>query len=47
MTEFEGRSYSEISKMTGIPPGTLLSRKSRAIDRIRADLHLYRNFMEK
>lgn len=47
MTEFEGMSYSEISQMTGTPLGTLLSRKSRAIDRIRADLYQYRNFMEK
>lgn len=30
-TEIEGRSFAEISMMTGIPVGTLLSRKHRAM----------------
>ena len=34
-TEFEGRSYAEISKAWGIPIGTLLARKSRALNKIR------------
>ena len=29
--DFEGYSYREISKETGIPPGTLMSRRHRAI----------------
>ena len=37
-TEFEGRSYAEISKEWGIPVGTLLSRKSRALNKIRETL---------
>jgi len=37
-TEFEGRSYAEISREWGIPVGTLLSRKSRALNKIRKTL---------
>lgn len=37
-TEFEGRSYAEISGQWGIPVGTLLSRKSRALKKIRETL---------
>jgi RNA polymerase sigma-70 factor (ECF subfamily) len=37
-TEFEGRSYAEISKEWGIPIGTLLARKSRALNKIRETL---------
>lgn len=41
-TEFEGRTFKEISGQTGIPIGTLLSRKHRALERIRAALaHIY------
>jgi len=47
MTEFEGITYREISDSTGIPLGTLLSRKSRAIDRIRNDLNQYKQYMEE
>jgi RNA polymerase sigma factor (sigma-70 family) len=38
MTEFEGRSFREISNAWGVPIGTLLSRKSRALARIREQL---------
>jgi RNA polymerase sigma factor (sigma-70 family) len=38
MTEFEGRTFREISEETDIPLGTLLSRKSRAIKKIRKEL---------
>jgi RNA polymerase sigma factor (sigma-70 family) len=38
MTEFEKRSFRELSDATGIPVGTLLSRKSRAIKKIRGRL---------
>jgi RNA polymerase sigma factor (sigma-70 family) len=38
LTEFEGRSFREISDEWGVPVGTLLSRKSRAMGRIREQL---------
>ncbi len=38
MTEFEGRSFREISDARGVPIGTLLSRKSRAMAKIREQL---------
>lgn len=38
MTEFEGRSFREISDAWDVPIGTLLSRKSRAVARIREQL---------
>jgi len=38
MTEYEGRSFREISARSGIPLGTLLSRKSRALKKIRKEL---------
>jgi len=47
MTEFEGMSYREISLKTGIPAGTLLSRKHRALERIRASLQEHYYLMEK
>ena len=34
-TEFEGRSFKELSEEWGIPLGTLLARKSRALEKIR------------
>lgn len=41
-TEFEGRSFRELSQLWGIPLGTLLARKSRALKKIR----LYLNNLE-
>ena len=38
LTEFEGRSFKEISDEWDIPIGTLLSRKSRAMSKIRERL---------
>lgn len=35
MTEFEGRSFREISENLSIPIGTLLSRKKRALEKIK------------
>jgi len=35
LTEFEGRTFAEVSAETGVPLGTLLARKSRAMKRIR------------
>jgi RNA polymerase sigma-70 factor (ECF subfamily) len=35
MTEFEGKSYKEISETQGIPIGTLLSKKSRALIKVK------------
>jgi RNA polymerase sigma factor (sigma-70 family) len=43
MTEFEERSFREVSEDTGIPIGTLLSRKSRAINKIRKELRFLFN----
>ncbi len=40
LTEFESRSFREISEESGIPVGTLLSRKSRAMKKIRKELTL-------
>lgn len=37
-TEFEGRSFRELSERWRIPVGTLLARKSRALQRIRKKL---------
>lgn len=34
-TEFEGRSFKELSKDWDIPMGTLLARKSRALEKVR------------
>jgi RNA polymerase sigma-70 factor (ECF subfamily) len=38
LTEFEGKSFREISEEWDIPIGTLLSKKSRAIAKIRGKL---------
>ena len=34
-TEFEGRSFQELSTEWDIPIGTLLARKSRALEKVR------------
>jgi RNA polymerase sigma factor (sigma-70 family) len=39
LTEFEGRSFKEISKEYNVPIGTLLSRKSRAMKKIKTKLN--------
>jgi len=39
MTEFTGITYREISAETGVPIGTLLSIKSKTLDRIRNELN--------
>ena len=45
MHEIEGRSFNEISEMTGVSVNTLLSRKRYAILRLRAKLRdLYSDF---
>jgi RNA polymerase sigma factor (sigma-70 family) len=41
-TEFEGRSFKELAVQTGVPVGTLLSQKHRAVKQIRSALaHIY------
>lgn len=40
-TEFEGKSYRELSEETGEPVGTLLSRKNRAAKKLMAVLAEY------
>jgi RNA polymerase sigma factor (sigma-70 family) len=42
-TEFEGKSYKELSQMTGEPIGTLLSRKNRAAKKLMIILDEYKN----
>ena len=37
-TEFNGRSFKELSSAWDVPLGTLLARKSRALKKIRIDL---------
>ncbi|MBN2207167.1 MAG: RNA polymerase sigma factor [Candidatus Aminicenantes bacterium] len=37
-TEFEGRSFKDLAEEWGVPLGTLLARKSRALDKIRKQL---------
>lgn len=41
-TEFEGKSYKELSSLTGEPIGTLLSRKNRAAKKLMIILDEYR-----
>jgi|SRR5208337_1188619 len=38
LTEFEGKKFREISEESGIPLGTLLSKKSRAVKKIKKEL---------
>ena len=38
LREFEGMSYREIAEVTGLPPGTVMSRLSRARDGLRQSL---------
>jgi RNA polymerase sigma factor (sigma-70 family) len=38
MTELEGRTFRQISERWGVPLGTLLARKSRAMKKLRAAL---------
>jgi len=45
MTEFEGMSFKNISEKEGIPIGTLLSKKSRALKKIRKSLD--RNYLKE
>jgi RNA polymerase sigma factor (sigma-70 family) len=40
-TEFEGKSYKELSRITGEPIGTLLSRKNRAAKKLMVILNKY------
>ncbi len=47
MTEFEGLSFRELSERTGVSLGTLLSRKSRALDKVRADMNKYYFLLEE
>lgn len=37
-TEFEGHSFNELSQALGVPVGTLLARKSRALEKLRVML---------
>jgi len=46
-TEIFGRSYQELAEETGEPVGTLLSRKSRAVKKLRIILSEYANRQEE
>jgi RNA polymerase sigma factor (sigma-70 family) len=46
-TEFEGRSFYELSELWDMPVGTLLSQKHRAVETIRTALKKYSRFMEE
>ena len=46
-TEFEGRSYRELSDLWDIPVGTLLSQKHRAVQKIRIALASYLTEMKE
>ena len=47
LNEIEGKTFREISEETGIPSGTLIARKARALERVRNTLLDYKNYMEK
>ena len=47
MNEIEGRTFREISEDTGIPAGTLMARKARAVEILKNDLKNYKIYMEK
>ena len=47
MNEIEGKTFREISEYTGIPAGTLIARKARALEILKSDLKKFRNYMEK
>ncbi len=38
LTEFEGRTFASLAEEKGVPVGTLLSRKSRALKKVRREL---------
>jgi RNA polymerase sigma factor (sigma-70 family) len=41
-TELNGRRFADLSEEWGVPIGTLLARKSRAMARVRESLHEYK-----
>ena len=47
LTEFEGKSFAECAVIFGEPVGTLLSRKSRALKKVRALLEESELYMEE
>ena len=47
LTEFEGKSFAECSDIFGEPVGTLLSRKSRALKKVRAMIEESELYMEE
>ena len=47
LTEFEGKSFAECASIFGEPVGTLLSRKSRALKKVRAMLEESELYMEE
>ena len=47
MNEIEGKTFREISEDTGIPAGTLMARKARAIEILKDNLKNYKIYMEE
>lgn len=47
MNEIEGRTFREISDITGIPAGTLMARKARALEILKTDLIKFKNYLER
>jgi RNA polymerase sigma factor (sigma-70 family) len=47
MNEIEGITFREISENTGIPAGTLMARKARAIEILKIDLIKFKNYIEE
>lgn len=46
MNEIDGKTYREISELTGIPAGTLMARKARAVERLAQKLSRLRIYLE-
>ncbi|MBN1665355.1 MAG: sigma-70 family RNA polymerase sigma factor [Deltaproteobacteria bacterium] len=46
MNEIDGKTFKEISGLTGIPAGTLMARKARAVDRLAKKLSNLRIYLE-
>jgi RNA polymerase sigma factor (sigma-70 family) len=46
MNEVEGKPFRAIAEETGIPAGTLMARKARAMEILRNTLRDYKNYLE-
>jgi len=46
MNEIDGKTFREIAELTGIPAGTLMARKARAVDRLTEKLSDFKIYLE-